>query len=245
MVKPRPLERSSIEAYVAIVLGVLGVALPMTWYFRAALIALVIGLAIHLITRSPATIGWPFQKKLVWSVGAALLLMGVSANAIVEDYESAGGPDVMARLVGVAAPSFQIENVSGKPAKQVKAVFALWNRDAKGDPMQFLQVPSYTLDFVRPRQASIPWQMFQPVVGSFKYGNRIFGTILLNCADCEKGRAYAVYITWGKGGWYADMPGARTDTVSLPKGWDKLDIGVWADQFTASIPEGNRKPIRD
>jgi hypothetical protein len=54
-----------------------------------------------------------------------------------------------------------------------------------------------------------------PEIGArLKRGDRIAGAIAVNCAVCWRGYTYRVYLTYGEGGWIAEVE-AMTDAALI------------------------------
>jgi hypothetical protein len=87
MAKPAPkLERSSVEAYAAIAIGIALAVIHMTWQWKVAAFAVLAFLFVDLAWRSPWTYQWSKRYK---SIGAAISLFIVGCigyNPIVDQY---------------------------------------------------------------------------------------------------------------------------------------------------------------
>jgi hypothetical protein len=158
----KPLERSSVEAYLFAFVGIAAAAIPMTWYIRAFLVLCLAFIAIDLIVRSPLTVNWPTRVKFFCGVTALVLLILASWRPVIEDYRGIELADVRLRLVHPAAPMLILDNDSGVIAKDIKKMFGIWNADdlrthvqgsAGNDP---LPIPIATFDALRPHVSSGP-----------------------------------------------------------------------------------------
>jgi hypothetical protein len=72
------IERSSIEAYAGIVIAIISVVFPMTWWIRGGLLLILVGIVIDLAWRSPWTEG--FRSRYRIAIGLiCLIILGVIA----------------------------------------------------------------------------------------------------------------------------------------------------------------------
>jgi len=87
-VKPKPLSRSSIEAYAFGIIAIVVVVFPMTMGLRVALLFILAGLVIDLIHRSPLTIKLSLVSKSLmhfFAIGAIAYLGWVQAQSKTPD----------------------------------------------------------------------------------------------------------------------------------------------------------------
>jgi hypothetical protein len=153
-------------------------------------------------------------------------------------------PDITLRLVDPKAPDIQVVNTSDAIAHTVRCGFALFDLDSDHEN-SLLSIPGNGPDFVRPHSVSGPTIIFPPSMQSrFKSGEKLFGTIGLICPECERGRTFWVYITWGEGGWFSEIPNEEGGNLMVPKGqnyWDADNVNT----IINSIPVSARIEIKD
>jgi hypothetical protein len=170
--------------------------------------------------------------------------IGVSWRPIWKDFKGEQKPTITLEITEISSPVLRLVNPTGKVARQIRVVIGLWNIDAANNARQFLQIPALTLDFVSPFGGSIPQNVFQYVDKSLRYGDRLFGWVLVNCADCESGRAYLVFMRWHEGGWYSEAIGQPSDTINLPEGFERMTLEEYAKKTVDTLPQGLRNIIR-
>ena len=79
--------RSTIEAYAGIIIAILAVVLPVTWWFKTILMVGLAGITSDLSFRSPLTIKLHRSLRWVICIAAAALLTSMSWNPIRSQYE--------------------------------------------------------------------------------------------------------------------------------------------------------------
>jgi hypothetical protein len=116
-------------------------------------------------------------------------------------------PDIFADLIYPASLSMAVRNVSRiKTARDVRYELYLLNLD---HPIvykfQTISSGSHLIDFVRP-QGSFRTEALQlntsPPIPPLESGNRLFGSLVVQCPDCKHIRTYWVYWTYGISGMY-------------------------------------------
>jgi pimeloyl-ACP methyl ester carboxylesterase len=146
-----------------------------------------------------------------------------------------GAPDVAMRFVHPMSPMLVLENASGSIAREIKKTIAIWNADdlrtyiAGSSGIDPLPIPISTFDVLRPHVSSGPEAIFQPSVnqGFVKAGNRLIGSIGVVCPTCSRGHSYFVCLTWGEGGWYAELSEQREGEVVVPKRITKANLDLY------------------
>jgi hypothetical protein len=129
-------------------------------------------------------------------------------------------------------------------ANQIKYIVTLWNLNAEENPKNPLQIPVGTFDFVRAGQFGGPENLFGPVESILHPNDRLFGSAAVSCPLCARGRTYWVYIVWGRGGWYWEVPEARDGGMRVPANFANIDLGDFAAAVIAQIPERERVAIK-
>ena len=82
----REMERSTVEAYGGVALGVLVVVIPLHWYVQAFLIFIVACLAFDVALRAPPLKGWSIYYRIaLWAI-TAIILVTISFNPIKNTY---------------------------------------------------------------------------------------------------------------------------------------------------------------
>jgi hypothetical protein len=178
------------------------------------------------------------------------MLVATSWRAVRDDYRGAEQPEVALRLVHPESPMIALDNKSGTVARDIKWMVAIWNADdlrvyvpgsAGNDP---LPIPISTFDFLRPHASSGFQAVFQQSVnaGYIKPGNHLIGSISVICPTCIRGYTYFVFIEWGKGGWYSDVPAATEGELIVPKPVTKESLEAYFEAIKA-IPDALRRQI--
>jgi hypothetical protein len=112
----------------------------------------------------------------------------------------------------------------------------------RNDP---LPIPTSSFDWVKPHDEGGPQDIFSsPLVAPLiKNGNRLFGSAVATCPDCSRGRTYAVYIVWGKGGWFSEIPNETSGKLIIPPNLLQGTREQYFKELDAMIPESSRIPI--
>lgn len=128
-----------------------------------------------------------------------------------------GLPNVEMCLVSPKDPALVLFNPSRQLAEQVVSAYGLFDLDAP-NPNEPLRVPSNISAFIKPGAAEGPQSIFDSIGGVRpKSGDRIVGSIGINCAKCAVGRTYLVAITFGSGGWFSQFKSLTTGGLAIPK----------------------------
>jgi hypothetical protein len=247
------LERSSTEFYLAAGITILSVVLPMTWWLKCIFLLVVAGLWIDLVWRSQLTADWKWKRKAPIIAAGLAVLVATSWRAVRDDYRGAEQPEVTLRFVHPASPMLALDNKSGAIARDVKWAVALWNIDdlrtyvrgsSGNDP---LPIPIQTYDVLRPHTSGGFQGIFLDSLNAdyIKPGNRLAGSVSVVCPTCSRGHTYVVYITWGKGGWYAEAPQTQKLTegeLLVPKPITKENLEAYF-KLIEQIPASQRHPI--
>jgi hypothetical protein len=153
-------------------------------------------------------------------------------------------PEVTLRFVYPDFPSLVITNPSKILARDIKWTVALWNMDLpdRNDP---LPIPVQVFDWIRPHEEGGPEDLFNtPLVNPLlKTGDRLFGSASVICPDCSRGRTYAVYIVWGKGGWFYEVPNDISGHIIVPSNFGRETREVYFQQLDSMVPQEKRVPI--
>jgi hypothetical protein len=165
--------------------------------------------------------------------------------------------DVTLRFVHPESPAVLLVNNTSVVASSIKWTVVLWNLD---DPRRYsapmpndppdthepLQIPSSLFDYVLSHSVGGPENIFAtPLVAPYvKPGNRLVGVASVVCPTCTRGHTYFVYITYGQGGWYAELPQFRKGQLPLPTPMTKANVAQQLDAAAQSIAERKQIPIR-
>jgi len=152
--------------------------------------------------------------------------------------------DVALRFVYPKSPSLILLNNSDAIAKNIKWSVALWNMDLP-DRNGPLPIPVGTFDSIKPHNEGGPQNLFSTRIVSplLKQGDRLFGSVALDCPECKRGRTYIVKITWGDGGWYAEIENETPGRLLIPPNFLMASRIRYFKALDAAVPEQSRIPI--
>lgn len=152
--------------------------------------------------------------------------------------------DVTLRFVYPKSPALILLNNSEAIAKNIKWSVALWNMDLpdRNDP---LPIPVSTFDWIKPHDEGGPQNLFNtPLVSPLlKQGDRLFGSIALDCPECKRGKTYVVKIEWGVSGWYAEIESETSGRLFIPRNFLKSSRLKYFKALEAEVPAQARIPI--
>jgi hypothetical protein len=77
-----------------------------------------------------------------------------------------------------------------------------------------------------------------------KKGDRLIGSASVICPDCERGHTLVVFIEFGKGGWYHEIPDKSGDVI-IPRRLTKASVVQYYNELLAKVPEHDRVSITD
>lgn len=146
--------------------------------------------------------------------------------------------EVTIRIVDPANPALIFTNASRGEAKTVRYWTVLWNLDGPLDAGP-LPIPEGGLRRLIRDETSAPLHLFEApeVRSSLKRGNRIVGSIAIDCQNCARIHSYRVFVIYGEGGWFADVADVSNGAV-LDRGDYGLGAGLkdallaWANEAT-------------
>jgi len=152
--------------------------------------------------------------------------------------------DVTLRFVYPKSPALILVNNSAAIAKNIKWSVAFWNMDLpdRNDP---LPIPVSTFDWIKPYDEGGPQNLFSSRIVSslLKKGNRLFGSVALDCPECKRGRTYIVKIIWGDGGWYAEIENGTPGKLLIPPNFLMESRIKYFKALETAVPEQSRIPI--
>ncbi len=121
-------------------------------------------------------------------------------------------PDVHAALFNPQQPAVVLMNRSKiKVARDVLYQLILHNLDRPdGESFHAVSSRAKTVNFIRPGGSYLPTKLTlvaSPDPTPLKIGERLFGYLHLQCAECLTPRWYWVYLKFGQEGWYYEGRG--------------------------------------
>lgn len=150
---------------------------------------------------------------------------------------------VTARVVNVDDPGVQLMNNSSVEGRDISWEAVLWNLEIS--TMQPLQIPSQTANFIKPKTMFLPYSLFANRGIQPHEGDRLFGYLSLDCANCQGSQNYWVFVNYAQSGWIAPVPPALPINLDfLTKHLDafrKDRTGRWLEDIA---PLGIRLPIQ-
>ena len=173
----------------------------------------------------------------------------------VTAHENGQHPEVAVRLVYPDIPALMLINQSDVVAREIKWGIILWNLD---DPRPYagnpnpapdahdpLPIPIQTFDFIPPHSLGGPQALFGQLEARelVKKGNILVGSMFANCPTCARGHTAIVYIEYGKGGWYYDIPNMQSAGVLTPERLTTIEVQSYFKAVLSSVPEEARIPI--
>lgn len=229
-------------------------------FWGAALLFASISVVWGITTSESAWVRIP-AVALVGAIAALSLseelrwVIGRETKTLVQQ-SAVEAPDVALRFVYPKSPALVLVNESGAIARNIKSAVALWNMDdprtyvnpnASPDAHDPLPIPVATFDFLRPRTAGGPQNLFDsPLVAPhIKNGQRLFGSASIICPECARGHTYIFSIIWGEGGWYVEALNSREGELLIPANFNKETVAAFFREIVAQTPESARIPIQD
>ena len=183
--------------------------LPMPWWGTALTwISMVVVLGF-LVRLSPWTFAFKWHSKLALIVVVALIAFAFGQKGVRDEYAQSHPqfPDVTLRFVGLY-PALQVVNLSNVVAKEIKYQVVLFNLSHLTEGInQPLPIPAQDFDFLPPHSPSGNMDLFSQVPTKLLPNDKLLGSASVLCPECSTARTFVVYIEWGKGGWYAQIPG--------------------------------------
>ncbi len=76
-----------------------------------------------------------------------------------------------------------------------------------------------------------------------KKGQRLFGSISLDCPECKEGKTYVIETIWGESGWYADATNKGRGDLIIPHHFTKELVQQFYRELLSLIPEDQRIAI--
>ena len=123
-------------------------------------------------------------------------------------------PSVELKLASPSAPTYRVENTSGKIAENVLVSFGIFDVDS--NPRDPLRIPAQEIDYVNKFSSKGPWS----VLGKHgTNGHRYFGIIYLGCKECTDLKTYWIYIRYGdaRNSFYAKRNAKDTFQISISR----------------------------
>jgi hypothetical protein len=158
--------------------------------------------------------------------------------------QEAPKPNVSLRFVSPTSPVLVFENPSDAVAHDVKWAVALWNIDLpdRNDP---LPIPSNTVDWIKAHDEVGPAGLFglSTVAPLLKPGNRLFGSAMVDCPACSRGRTYILYIVCGESGWYSEIKWNHPGKLIVPPNFMRVTREAYFKLLEDMAPPSTRTPI--
>jgi hypothetical protein len=150
-------------------------------------------------------------------------------------------PQVGLGFVYSKEPSVVIYNQSNVVARDIIWEVVLWDVDSHDwNP---LQIPTGSINWLRPHDPSGPEMILQPFEAKLKPGTHLLGSAIVTCATCSQGRTYIVDISLGQGGWYAETESVKPGRLIIPVDTSADKWDVFFSSLEAAVPTGKRIPI--
>src|SRR6267142_3944535 len=131
-------------------------------------------------------------------------------------------PDVQFTLVYPKSAAVLIVNPTDRIVRDARYALVVWNLD-KPDQINPFPIPTSTAsgDFIQPHAGWGPNQTFEmpTVMPLLKKGDHLFGYATATCPNCLA-HEYWVYVEYGTGGWYAELPADQH--INLPELFKKI-----------------------
>ncbi len=152
-------------------------------------------------------------------------------------------PDLELTIFNPTYPAPHVRCTTKVVAYNIEISSFLWNLD--GDVSKTLDIQVSKFDFLRSDQDAQGFALLSDndAKNKVRDGNRIFGFIQASCPRCQSIKEYWIYFTWGKGGWYAQLPPGQhaiLNRVADKVAQIKLDPDT---SINSIIPSINRKDI--
>jgi hypothetical protein len=167
-------------------------------------------------------------------------------------------PDVTLAFTWEKSPALMVINQSNTLARDIRWTVALWNVDDPrvysnpsapyaADKHEPLPIPTSTIDFIRANTKAGPLNLFDtPTIRPYMTpGDHLVGSASVQCADCERGHTFKVYIVLDNGGWYSEVTNITSGEVLVPKRLTKQAVSQAVEEFIQSVPAQNRVAIVD
>jgi len=141
-------------------------------------------------------------------------------------------PSVELKFTSPSAPTYLIENTSGKIAENVLVSFGIFDIDS--NPRDPVRLPAQELDYVNKFSSRGPWS----VLGKHGIdGHRYFGIIYLGCKGCTDLKTYWIYIRHSnaENSFYAKRKIKDTFQISISR------LISETDKYLAELVPENRR----
>jgi hypothetical protein len=181
-------------------------------------------------------IKWVATIVAVW-VTAGWIFWLFTQDTLKEWQGPLGPPDVAMCLVYPERPALLLANQSDQVAEQIKYTYVLFDLDSS-TPDVPLMIPIGLYEFIKPRSWGGPMNIFDQslVAPAIKNGDRIVGSIGVQCPKCSVGRSYLVSMVLGQGGWYSLIKGQTSGTAFAVRRLEKPGPGETIFLSSALLP---------
>lgn len=210
---------------------------PIVWFF----------FVVFTVIGGFASIYSAFQGAIFNKADDKLIKENINEHSTIHANGAHELADVTLRLVHPKSPAIKLVNQSSVIAKDIKWAVALWNMDIpdRDDP---LPIPVQAFDWIKPHDEGGPQDLFHSplVYPLLKQGNRLFGSVSVDCPKCERGRTYVVYIVWGVSGWYSEIRTEKAGKILIPSNnFLKESRSKYFKALEAAVPAQSRIPISE
>jgi hypothetical protein len=159
--------------------------------------------------------------------------------------------DVTALFVSRLQPSIILSNNSSRTASSIIWSPVLFNltdaynivASGRDDVVQPLQIPAQRLDFLKAGQKSLQIDIFQGRIHGLKYGDKIFGSVTINCQDCGRGHTFIYFVAIGQSGWVWEDTKLDSGYALVPVTGMATSIIKFYNQLNSLIPQDKRLSI--
>ena len=208
---------------------------PWFHWFGGAIVGFAIGVRMDALLR----------RREEGAVSAKAPISELSQPSTAQLAPSVTKPIVELSLNGARAPALVISNTSGLVAKDIKWTVLLMNV-SKPDAKDPLPIPVSSFDFIRPGGTSGRQLLFTPqVTATLSSGDKLWGSMSVDCPECARGNTYLIYIDWGHGGWYYHLKDKVNGTVLGPKSASYEETLNYAGILSRAAPHFERIAISD
>jgi hypothetical protein len=155
-------------------------------------------------------------------------------------------PDLLIRLVWKKEISVLMvaKNALVRSPQYSMAIWDLENPGPQMLPAQYTN--TFNDSWIKPGHGlgPMPYIRLPSIAAVVKPGDRLFGFIVGTCPECERTRAYWIYVKNGEGGWFAELPkGQYPDVTKIFK--DIEIIKKNPEWYLSPVPKATRVPIED
>jgi hypothetical protein len=158
-------------------------------------------------------------------------------------------PDVSVEFFDPDAPTVLIKNQSNFLARNVRYQTVIFNLELPLEPPALrhpLPIVVEEATWIKAHDEIGPNAIFATphVRPLLKPGDRLVGTIAVNCDECTRGRTYYVFIKWGQNGWYSEIKDEKSGRNRGPAVLREGILEAYLKDVESRVPIESRMPIR-